>query len=71
MPGTMQERMLLEGTVVKLRIKADFDDMVDTAQFFYEKDGEYVQVGGSIICITRWIISQAAVSDFSILPRVK
>ena len=46
MPGTMQERMLLEGTVVKLRIKADFDDMVDTAQFFYEKDGEYVQVGG-------------------------
>lgn len=46
MPGTLKERMLLEGTVVKLRIKADFDDMVDTAQFFYEKDGEYVQVGG-------------------------
>lgn len=46
MPGTLQEKILLETTVVNLRIKADFDDMVDTAQFYYKKNGEYVQVGG-------------------------
>lgn len=45
MPGTEQERIMLDTPEVTLRIKADFNEMNDTATFFYMKGDEYQQVG--------------------------
>ena len=45
MPGTVHEKLLLDEPSVTLRIKADFDNMNDTAYFYYKKGSEFIQVG--------------------------
>ncbi len=45
-PGVITDRIPLDGPIARLRIDADFTDMVDTAQFSYGKDGTFVNLGG-------------------------
>ena len=34
-----------EATSIRFRMEADFTDMKDTAVFYYEKDGKWLQIG--------------------------
>ena len=45
LPGEITEQIMLETDYARVRIAADFANMKDTAQFFFEKDGSFVPVG--------------------------
>ncbi|MBO4484238.1 MAG: family 43 glycosylhydrolase [Lachnospiraceae bacterium] len=44
-PGTITDRIPLDGPVVRLKIDADFTDMKDEVTFSYEKDGTFARLG--------------------------
>ena len=46
-PGVITERIQLAGPVARLRIDADFTDMMDEVTFAYEKNGTFVPLGGA------------------------
>ena len=46
-PGVITERIPLAGPVARLRIDADFTDMMDEVTFAYEKNGTFVPLGGA------------------------
>lgn len=46
-PGLLLEKIRLDGPIVNLCLKANFEDLQDRLDFFYEKKGRFVKVGAS------------------------
>ena len=46
LPGTIVDKIKIDNCVVRLRIDADFSDMHDTCEFFYEENGKMLRAGG-------------------------
>lgn len=44
-PGVITDRVPLSGPVARVRIEADFTDMADRVNLFYEKDGAFLPLG--------------------------
>lgn len=45
LPGTLQEKILLPGPIVKLKITALFDEMQDKIEFSFATDQRFIRVG--------------------------
>lgn len=45
LPGTVVEKIALDKPVVSLKIEADFTNMNDYCEFYYEKAGEWIKIG--------------------------
>jgi len=46
-PGTLVEKIRLDGPKLTLCLKANFEDLQDKLDFFYEKQGRFIKVGQS------------------------
>lgn len=47
LPGILKDKERLSGPLVRLCIRANFEDLADKADFFYEKEGKWVKVGNT------------------------
>ena len=39
------ERVVADGPIIRLKCKVKYKDMIDTAEFFYEQEGKWIQAG--------------------------
>lgn len=46
-PGTVLERIRLDSPIIRICLKADFRDMKDMLDFYYEKSGKMIKLGDS------------------------
>lgn len=44
LPGTVMEKVALEGSVARVKISADFTDMQDTAEFLYKEGKRWIRI---------------------------